>query len=253
MMERPIKTHADRDAMGHMLYDYYQDPQGEIYQIVERDDGMIDAAANVGYYFTAFPDWPPYEQEALSYVVPGRALDLGCGAGRTTLYLQEKGHEVTAIDNSPLAIEVCRLRGVRDARVLSITQVGPEMGIYDNLLMMYNNFGLMGSRGRARWLLRRFHRMTSPGARLIVESNDIYHTTNPIHLAYQARNRARGRMSSQLRLRLRHGMHASAWFDYLMVSTAEMEAILVGTGWRVLCYCKQAEVSSYAAVIGKET
>ncbi|MCK4414566.1 MAG: class I SAM-dependent methyltransferase [Candidatus Eisenbacteria sp.] len=42
--------------------------------------------------------------------VRGRILDVGCGAGRSMLYLQQKGRAVTGIDISPLAIEVCRRR-----------------------------------------------------------------------------------------------------------------------------------------------
>jgi tellurite methyltransferase len=36
--------------------------------------------------------------------LPGRALDLACGTGRNSLYLAEKGYDVTAIDISPRAI-----------------------------------------------------------------------------------------------------------------------------------------------------
>lgn len=34
---------------------------------------------------------------------PGKALDLGCGAGRDTRYLLEKGFHVTAVDQDPAA------------------------------------------------------------------------------------------------------------------------------------------------------
>ncbi|MFC1977694.1 methyltransferase domain-containing protein [Chloroflexota bacterium] len=37
---------------------------------------------------------------------PGKALDLACGTGRNSLFLAEKGYEVTAIDISPAAIKV---------------------------------------------------------------------------------------------------------------------------------------------------
>ena len=35
-------------------------------------------------------------------------LDIGCGPGRHTVYLAARGFEVTATDNSPSAIELCR-------------------------------------------------------------------------------------------------------------------------------------------------
>lgn len=37
-------------------------------------------------------------------IAPGRALDLGCGAGRHALYLASRGFEVDAVDLSPVAV-----------------------------------------------------------------------------------------------------------------------------------------------------
>ena len=68
------------------------------------------------------------------------------------------------IDNSPLAIKTAELRGARDARLMSITQVSrKELGVFDTIVMFGNNFGLFGNAQRARWLLRRLHGMSSPG------------------------------------------------------------------------------------------
>jgi SAM-dependent methyltransferase len=36
----------------------------------------------------------------MRWLVPGRALDLGCGAGRAVLYLQGLGYQVVGIDVS---------------------------------------------------------------------------------------------------------------------------------------------------------
>jgi len=239
----------DRDAFGHMLMDYHDGHP--VLEIIEREDGYIDASDHVGVYFAAFENWRPDEQEAMRCLVPGRALDLGCGAGRAALFLQGQTCEVVGIDISPLAIEVCRQRGVKDARRLSITQVGAGLGQFDNIVMMGNNWGLLGSHSRAKWLLRRFYKMTSPRARIIATSNDIYQTDSDLHLAYQAYNRERGRMSGQIRMRVCYAVWRSEWFDYLMVSRAEMEEILSGTGWRVREFIEPSG-SPYVAIIGKD-
>ncbi len=49
----------------------------------------------------------------MRWLVPGPALDLGCGAGQVALHLQGPGCEVVGIDVSPRAVEVCRRRACR--------------------------------------------------------------------------------------------------------------------------------------------
>ncbi|WP_051574200.1 bifunctional 2-polyprenyl-6-hydroxyphenol methylase/3-demethylubiquinol 3-O-methyltransferase UbiG [Mycobacterium sp. URHB0044] len=46
---------------------------------------------------------------------PGHALDLGCGAGRNTLYLARRGWQVTGIDMISHAVAIARSRAVGDA------------------------------------------------------------------------------------------------------------------------------------------
>ncbi|WP_227317567.1 tellurite resistance methyltransferase TehB [Cedecea davisae] len=41
---------------------------------------------------------------AATIVPPGKALDLGCGGGRNSLYLNQKGFDVTAWDKNPMSI-----------------------------------------------------------------------------------------------------------------------------------------------------
>ena len=75
-----------------------QAKEGEEIEIVERDDGMIDAHEGVWHYFTEYGDWFNKEKEAIGYA-NGHILDIGCAVGRVCLYLQEEGHKVTGIDN----------------------------------------------------------------------------------------------------------------------------------------------------------
>jgi SAM-dependent methyltransferase len=239
-----------QDAYGHEIYAHYQGD--DVFEIVERDDGFIHAFPGTQLYFSEFEEWPAGQQEAMQYV-RGRVLDIGCGAGRVSLYLQNQGHEVLGIDNSPLALEVCRLRGVKHTSPTPITRIGKQLGIFDTIVMLGNNFGLFGNPKRARWLLRRFKGLTSTHARIIAESNDIYQTDAPYHLAYHELNRSRGRLPGQIRLRIHFRHHKSPWFDYMMVSKEEMEAILAGTGWVVSRYIQVQDEPRYVAIIEKES
>ena len=241
-----LKDH--QDAYGHSLYDCLKGKADT--QIVERDDSCIESDGLKGY-FNTYRDWHPIEKKAMRFV-RGRVLDIGCGAGRHALYLQGKGLEVVGIDNSPLVVKVCRERGLRDARTVPIAQIGPRLGVFDTVLMLGNNFGLFGSFEGARRLLAKLTRITSSKGRIVAMTNDTYKTDDPDHLAYHARNRDKGRMSGQLRIRVRYRKYATPWFDYLIVSKAEMESILDGSGWAVNRYLDTADASYYMAIIDKK-
>ena len=56
--------------------------------------------------------WPsPFLEAWLDRLPKGRALDLGCGAGRNALRLAEAGHQVEAVDISASAIQHGEDRG----------------------------------------------------------------------------------------------------------------------------------------------
>lgn len=220
-----------QDAYGHQLFDYYRG-RSEGLEIVERDDGFIQANQGPKNYLSRHASWPTRERLAIK-LARGRVLDIGCGGARHSLYLQARGHNVLGIDVSPLAVKVSRLRGLKDARILSITDLDSSLGKFDTILMLGNNFGLFANRGQAKRLLRKFHGLTNPGAQIIAESLDPYKTSDPDHLRYHRFNRGRGRMAGQVRIRVRYRRYASPWFDYLLVSRAEMRGIVEGTGWRI--------------------
>lgn len=236
-----------QDAPGQAMLDYLEGR--EALELVERDDGLIAPSGGPEAYFSEPSSWASYAREALEHV-RGRVLDIGCGAGRVSLFLQELGLDVVGVDISPGAVETSERRGVRDARVMSVTRLGPNLGTFDTLVMFGNNFGLFANEKRARWLLRRFRRLTSDSGKIVAESLDPYQTEEEIHLAYHERNRLRGRMGGQVRVRVRYKRFCTPWFDYLLASREEMEGLLKGTGWR-LEEVFPSEAGLYAAVIGK--
>lgn len=111
----------EEDALGQEIWAYYQGR--EVFEIWERDDGYISASSTEPKkYFSEYEDWPLHEKRAMEFV-KGKVLDIGCGAYRHSLYLQKKGFDVLGIDSSPLAVNVCKLRGVKRAKVMSIEDV----------------------------------------------------------------------------------------------------------------------------------
>jgi SAM-dependent methyltransferase len=234
------------DAYGQEVWSYFNGKKS--FEIVEREDGYFDVSSGAPMYFSGYDDWAEHQKRAIEFA-KGRVLDIGCGAGRHSIYLQSKGLDVTGIDSSPLAIKVCSLRGLKKTKVMSIAEVSRfKPCSFDTILMLGNNFGLFGSFSNARLLLKQLYKITSPNALIVAESNDPYKTENPFHIRYQKANRRRGRMSGQMRIRIRYMKYVGKWFDYLIVSREEMRGILRGTGWKVKKFI-DSRSSPYVAII----
>jgi SAM-dependent methyltransferase len=79
--------------------------------------------------------------DVASELIPGRVLDLACGAGRNALWLAQRGWEVTAIDGAEEAIRLVREHDAAiDARVLDLESDAPlpfADGSFDLVVILY--------------------------------------------------------------------------------------------------------------------
>jgi len=232
------------DVFGEMIRDAYAVRTGRgprplaggrvprpVIEVIERDDGLINGAL-ADHYLDEPAEWQPHDHRALR-LCRGHVLDIGVGAGRTAIEIQRRGMAVTGLDTSRGAIEVARRRGLRDTVLNTIDAYAVAGARYDTFLLLGNNLGLLESRQRAPIFLDALARLANPGARIIAQGTDPYGTTDPVHVSYHRRNRERGRLGGQLRLRLRYRMLATEWFDYLNCSIEELSALLTGTRWRL--------------------
>ncbi|MCA1847032.1 MAG: class I SAM-dependent methyltransferase [Actinobacteria bacterium] len=232
------RVHPERlvvgDAFGQVLQacQAAEGAPGAAFGLIERSDGhlgVMDAAR----YFAPADEWSPTTAFARERAA-GRVLDIGAGAGRVALALQDHGRGVVALDISPGATTVCQQRGVHstftgDVFDLAATAPAP----FDTFLMLGNNLGLVGGPDQAPRFLEALAGMARPGARVIGETLDPYGTSDPDHLRYHEENRRLGRLAGQLRLRVRHRRLATPWWDYLCCTPEELQSILSATRWEL--------------------
>jgi SAM-dependent methyltransferase len=131
---------------------------------------------NFMYRFTK-PDWdtgltPPEVMTAqAAFKQPGRALDLGCGTGTTSIYLAQHGWQVTGVDFSPKAIELARDKARRAG-----VEVDLHLGDVSRLDFLSDPFDLILDIGclhgldresRARYA-EQLRRLTRPGSKFLL-------------------------------------------------------------------------------------
>lgn len=103
----------------------------------------------------------------------GRVLDVGAGAGRHALVLQEQGCEVVAIDVSPLCVSLCQERGVRDARLFDVLDLSMEapLGKFDTIFFGMQTLGVAGGVGALGTMLTRLRASLSPNGKIVADSS----------------------------------------------------------------------------------
>ena len=98
----------------------------------------------------------------------GPVIDLGCGPGRHSQALAERGVVVLGIDLSKHAIGLARSKGV-SVLERSIFESIPRAGHWETALLLDGNIGIGGDPAK---LLHRAGELLSPTGRLLVEVND---------------------------------------------------------------------------------
>lgn len=122
------------------------------------------------YLFRPFGEMPKLEKKALN-LCHGTVLDIGCGAGSHSLYLQRKGVPVTALDSSKGAIETCKARGIVNCVQSDIMDFTGHR--FDSILLLMNGLGIAGTIKKLELLLHHLRTLLHPQGQILVDSSDI--------------------------------------------------------------------------------
>lgn len=103
----------------------------------------------------------------------GRILDVGAGAGRHALALQEMGRDVVAIDLSPICVALCKERGVREVRTFDVMTLNStdQLGRFDTIFFGMQTIGVAGGVVALGKLLKRLRNCLTATGELIVDSS----------------------------------------------------------------------------------
>lgn len=157
-----------KDLMGKAIWDYHHGNQPEDLQ-TETSISMLDELP-VEYLFRSYKDMNEVEKKALD-LSEGKVLDIGCGAGSHSLYLQnEKKMDVTALDVSPKSVEIAKERGVEKAVCENMLHFS---GKFDTILMLMNGTGIFESLGKVDVYFRKLKTLLNIGGQILIDGTDI--------------------------------------------------------------------------------
>lgn len=161
-----LKKH--QDPIGHAVWDYLNGKPVE--SILVRTDIAEDEHLSPAYFFREFEQMPIQEQEALKRA-KGRILDVGAGAGAHSLWLQNQGFEVEAIDISPFLCDTMRRRGVKNVLLEDIYTLQDQK--YETILLLMNGAGVAQTLAGLERLLLHLKTLLNPGGKILADSSDL--------------------------------------------------------------------------------
>ena len=157
-----------KDLFGQAILDYHNDNYTE--DIITSTSISEEDILPLPYLFRNYNEMPKLEQKALDLAY-GKVLDVGCGAGSHSLYLQEEKHLIIkAIDLSKGAIKVCKKRGVKKAKVKDILD---ETKQYDTILLLMNGTGVFQELILVTKYLSHLKSLLKPNGQILIDSSDI--------------------------------------------------------------------------------
>jgi len=157
------------DLFGKAILDFQTNNSPE--NIITETDISEADEMDVAYLFRSYKEMPNLEKKALQ-LAKGKILDVGCGAGSHSLYLQnEKNLAVTSIDISKNAIKACQLRGLKNAKVQNILELENEK--FDTILLLMNGTGIFGTLAETSDYLLKLKSLLAPNGQILIDSSDI--------------------------------------------------------------------------------
>lgn len=158
-----------RDPMGAAIADFYKNGIAGRLRVLSSmfDEDEIPVA----HLFREEDEMGELELKALG-LSKGRILDVGAGAGCHALALQDSGMEVTAIDVSPLSVEVMTKSGIDDARLVNLYDE-TLCEKFDTILMLMNGSGIIGKIANMPQFFARIDSLLAEGGQVLMDSSDL--------------------------------------------------------------------------------
>ena len=159
-----------KDLFGKAILDFQTNNSPE--DLITETTISEEDEMSVAYLFRDYSRMPILEQKAL-LLAKGKVLDVGCGAGSHSLYLQnEKKLAVTSIDISEKAVKACKLRSVLNAKVEDLLRFETDEK-FDTIILLMNGTGIFGKLENVPNYLQKLKSLLAENGQILIDSSDI--------------------------------------------------------------------------------
>jgi SAM-dependent methyltransferase len=250
-----------KDALGEALSDYFHKTSTAKLWVNNKYGPREEMPVDV--YFRDPDDMPELEWIALQQC-RGSVLDIGAGAGSHALALQQMGLDITALDFSPKAAAVMKLRGVKKILCQDFFTLGtgspspegcepgssttktnatgshetkisetrlqgsgsPVAESFDTLLLLMNGIGLAGTLDGLRTFLAKARSLLRPGGQLIFDSSDVAYM-------YDGEIPQTPDYYGEILYQYEYRKQRSDWFKWLFIDRKTLNRIALSEGWHL--------------------
>jgi len=156
------------DVMGSAMLNYFEKNDNTPIRVFINKSEEPEMYPSV--FFRPYKNMLKYEKIALK-ISKGKVLDLGCGAGCHSLYLQNKGFDVTAVEVSKKSANVAISQGVN--KVINEDWRNLTLKNFDTVLVLMNGMGLADSPTELKLMFRKLKSFLSKTGSILIDSTDV--------------------------------------------------------------------------------
>jgi SAM-dependent methyltransferase len=225
-----------KDVVGHAQTDYQNHQAPEKLLVQFKMTHWLDGRKHEGdgfqyspigempveMYFREIAEMPEVELKALQ-LCKGHILDIGAGAGCHALALQDMGQQITALDLSPLSVELMKKRGVQNVILDDFFLV--DNCTFDTLLLLMNGIGICGTKTGLCRFFAKADSILRPGRQIVFDSTDIAYlfketpTTDPYY--------------GEVGIQYEYKDQKTDWNDWLFIDRHTLKKIAAEEGWQL--------------------
>jgi precorrin-6B methylase 2 len=165
---KSIISDPSHDPLGAMMLDYFRGNINACVEIESTDLVMTPMRGKT--MFRQYSEMGDLEQYALE-LCRGKILDVGAGSGCHSLYLQNTGKDVEALDISPGCIETMSRRRIEKLMHQNVYSL--EKRKYTTLLMLMNGLGICGTLDGLNLFFQVAKNIVVAGGQIIADSTDL--------------------------------------------------------------------------------